>query len=118
MVCTPEAASLTLVGNLLHLQVANRLDPFNQLSVDVPDALIQVTEKESLTQYRAASEAPAALADIGDQWVRSGEAVALRIPGALSPAEYNFLLSPAHTEYANIISQAVPVDFRFDERLK
>lgn len=50
MICTPDAASLTLVGNLLHLQVANRLDPFNQLSVDVPDALIQVTEKESLPQ--------------------------------------------------------------------
>lgn len=50
--------------------------------------------------------------------MRRGEAVALRIPGALSPAEYNYLLSPAHPEYANIISQAVPVDFRFDERLK
>ncbi|WP_064556431.1 RES family NAD+ phosphorylase [Buttiauxella noackiae] len=118
MVYTSEAASLTMLGTLVHLHAANLLDSFTLLSVDVPDALIQVTGKESLTQYRAASEAPSALADIGDQWVRSGEAVALRIPSALSPVEYNFLLSPAHTEYANIISQAVPVDFRFDERLK
>lgn len=118
MVCTPEAASLTLVGNLLHLQVANLLDSFTLLSVDVPDELIQVIERESLPQNQAASEAPAALADIGDQWVRRGEAVALRIPSALSPVEYNFLLSPTYPEYANIISQAIPVDFRFDERLK
>jgi hypothetical protein len=55
MVCTPEAASLTLAGNLVHLHVANRLDPFTLLSVDVPDALIQVTEKESLPQSWAAS---------------------------------------------------------------
>jgi RES domain-containing protein len=50
--------------------------------------------------------------------VRSGEAVALRIPSALSPVEYNYLLNPAHPEYASIIRDAVTVDFRFDERLK
>ena len=102
----------------MHLHAANLLDSFTLLSVDVPDELIQVIEKESLPQSWAASEAPSALADIGDQWVRSGEAVALRIPSALSPVEYNFLLSPAHSEYAKIISQVVPVDFRFDELLK
>lgn len=118
MVYTSDAASLTMLETLVHLHAANRLDPFTLLSVDVPDELIPVTEKESLPQNWAASEAPSALADIGDQWVRRGETVALRIPRALSLVEYNYLLSPAHTEYANIISQAVPVDFRFDERLK
>lgn len=118
MVYTSEAASLTMLETLVHLHAANLLDSFTLLSVDVPDALIQVIEKEILPQNWAASEAPSLLADIGDQWVRSGEAVALRIPSALSPVEYNFLLNPVHPEYAKIISQAVPVDFRFDERLK
>lgn len=118
MVYTSEAASLTMLETLVHLHAANLLDSFTLLSVDVPDALIQVIERESLPQSWAASEAPSALADIGDQWIRSGEAVALRIPSALSPVEYNYLLNPVHPEYAAIVSQAVPVDFHFDERLK
>ncbi|WP_064519598.1 RES family NAD+ phosphorylase [Buttiauxella gaviniae] len=118
MVYTSEATSLTMLETLVHLHAANLLDSFTLLSVDVPDTLIQVIEKESLPQNWAAPEAPAALANIGDQWVRRGEAVSLRIPSALSPVEYNYLLSPAHPEYVAIVSQAIPVDFHFDERLK
>lgn len=118
MVYTSEAASLTMLETLVHLHAASLLDSFTLLSVDVPDELIQVIERESLLKNWAASEAPSALADIGDQWVRSGEAVALRIPSALSPVEYNFLLNPAHPEYAKIVRDAVTVGFRFDERLK
>lgn len=121
MVYTSEAASLTMLETLVHLHAANLLDSFTLLSVEVPDELIQIIERESLPPSWAASEAPSALADIGDQWVRSGEAVALRIPSALSPVEYNYLLNPAHPAhpaYAKIIAQAVPVGFRFDERLK
>lgn len=118
MVYTSEAASLTMLETLVHLHAASLLDYFTLLSVDVPDELIQVIERESLLKNWAASEAPSALADIGDQWVRSGEAVALRIPSALSPEEYNFLLNPAHPEYAKIVRDAGTVGFRFDERLK
>lgn len=118
MVYTSEAASLTMLETLVHLHAANLLDSFTLLSVDVPDELIQIIERENLPPSWAASEAPSALADIGDQWVRSGEALALRIPSALSPVEYNYLLNPAHAAYASIVRDAVTVDFRFDERLK
>lgn len=118
MVYTSEAASLTMLETLVHLHAANLLDSYTLLSVEVPDELVQIIERESLPPGWAASEAPSALADIGDQWVRSGEAVALRIPSALSPVEYNYLLNPAHPAYASIVRDAVTVDFRFDERLK
>ena len=101
MVYTSEAASLTMFETLVHLHTANLLDTFTLLSVDVPDELIQAIDAESLPENWAASEAPSVLAEIGDQWIRSGEAVALRIPSALSPVEYIFLLNPAHPEYAN-----------------
>jgi RES domain-containing protein len=118
MVYTSEAASLTMLETLVHLHAANLLDSFTLLSVEVPDELMQVIERESLPQSWAASEAPSVLADIGDQWARCGEAVALRIPSALSPVEYNYLLNPAHPAYQTIVRDAVTVDFRFDERLK
>lgn len=118
MVYTSEAASLTMLETLVHLHAASLLDSFTLLSVEVPDERVQEIDSTILPDNWAASEAPAVLAEIGDQWVRSGEAVALRIPSALSPVEYNFLLSPVHPEYARIVRNAVTVDFRFDERLK
>lgn len=118
MVYTSEAASLTMLETLVHLHAASLLDSFTLLSVEVPDERVQEIDRTILPESWAASEAPAVLAEIGDQWVRSHEAVALRIPSALSPVEYNFLLNPAHPEYAKIVRDAVTVDFRFDERLK
>lgn len=118
MVYTSEAASLTMLETLVHLHAANLLDSFTLLSVDVPDELIQRIEKQVLPENWAASEAPSVLAEIGDQWAKSTEAVALRIPSALSPMEYNYLLNPAHPEYPKIARDAVTVNFRFDERLK
>ena len=118
MVYTSEAASLTMLETLVHLHAANLLDSFTLLSVEVPNELIQEIKRESLPDNWMASEAPSVLAEMGDQWTRSGEAVALRIPSALSPVEYNFLLNPAHPEYPLIVRDAVTVHFQFDERLK
>lgn len=107
-----------MLETLVHLHAANLLDTFTLLLIDVPDALIQRIDVGQLPVDWAASEAPVALAQAGDEWVARAEAVALRIPSALSPVEYNFLLNPAHPQFSAIIARAKPVTFRFDERLK
>jgi len=50
--------------------------------------------------------------------VESGDAVALRVPSALSPVEFNYLLNPRHPQFLSIVSRAVKIDFQFDSRLK
>lgn len=118
MVYASEAASLTMLETLVHLHAASLLDSFSLLSVEVDDALIQMIDTRSLPAAWADPQAPAELATIGDRWVESGDAVALRVPSALSPVEFNFLLNPQHPEFYAIITQAIKIDLTLDRRLK
>ena len=52
----------------------------------------------------------------GDEWIRSGETVALLVPSAAIRGEWNVLLNPAHSEYARITFQN-PAPFEFDSRM-
>lgn len=56
------------------------------------------------------------LARIGDGWVRSASSAVLAVPSAIIPEELNFLLNPAHPDFAEI-SIGQPHDFEFDRRL-
>ena len=53
---------------------------------------------------------------VGDDWVSRGASLLLRVPSAVVPGEWNYLLNPAHPEF-DASSLAPPERFRFDERL-
>jgi RES domain-containing protein len=53
--------------------------------------------------------------EIGDRWLRQGSSAVLSVPSVVS-GERNFLVNPAHPEFARItLHDAVP--FRLDVRL-
>ena len=43
-----------------------------------------------------------ATADIGTDWVNSGQSVALRVPSVLTRGEFNVLINPAHADLKRI----------------
>jgi hypothetical protein len=53
---------------------------------------------------------------IGHAWLRSKASAVLRVPSVPIPEESNFLLNPAHAEFAKL-AIGTPKDFRFDPRL-
>ena len=73
---------------------------------------------ERLLDNWASEDAPAELALYGDNWAESGSSIALRIPSALSPVEFNYLLNPAHPELFDLMATVKKIPFRFDSRLK
>lgn len=61
-------------------------------------------------------DSPAALREIGDSWLRRAETACLRVPSAIVPEEFNYLLNPRHPDFEKItIGLAEP--FSFDRRL-
>ncbi|MBK9113602.1 MAG: RES family NAD+ phosphorylase [Nitrospira sp.] len=52
---------------------------------------------------------------LGSEWVRAQTSVVLRVPSALIPVEFNYLLNPAHSDFRRII-WADPVPFSLDPR--
>ena len=57
-----------------------------------------------------------ALRDLGGNWVREKRTVALRVPSAVVPEEWNVLLNPAHPSFSRVaIGESRP--FRYDQRM-
>lgn len=56
-------------------------------------------------------------ANFGAAWAREQRSAALRVPSAVVPGEFNYLLNPAHPDFARVkIGKAEP--FSFDPRLR
>lgn len=53
---------------------------------------------------------------LGDDFLRSGRAVALRVPSVIAPFSRNVILNPAHPMIARVAVQMID-DFAFDRRL-
>ncbi len=52
----------------------------------------------------------------GAEWVRARRSAALRVPSAVVPGEFNYLLNPAHPQFAKV-KIGKPEPFSFDPRL-
>jgi RES domain-containing protein len=52
----------------------------------------------------------------GDDWIRAGKTVAMLVPSAAIPGEWNVLLNPVHSDFTAIEFQE-PQPFQFDMRM-
>jgi RES domain-containing protein len=53
---------------------------------------------------------------IGDNWVAAGRSAVLKIPSAIVPNEFNYLLNPGHPRFG-LIRRGRPQLFKVDARL-
>jgi RES domain-containing protein len=55
--------------------------------------------------------------NLGDSWISKADTAVLQVPSAIIPEESNYLLNPAHADYAQIkLLRTEP--FEFDARIK
>jgi RES domain-containing protein len=83
---------------------------------DIPDVMIKHVKTAEMPNgwnripYTSASQ------KMGDQWLKSGGAVAFKIPSVVVPVEFNYLINPLHPEFKKIrISE--PQELMVDGRL-
>lgn len=62
------------------------------------------------------ADPPAALREIGENWLRRAETACLRVPSAIVPEESNYLLNPQHPDFGKL-TIGLPEPFNFDRRL-
>jgi RES domain-containing protein len=65
----------------------------------------------------AASIESTAARKFGDQWVTEKRSVALRLPSAVIPSEFIYLLNPAHLDFSRAVQLGKGVDVFLDPRL-
>jgi len=53
----------------------------------------------------------------GDAWAHSNVSAVLRVPSAVSPFSYNYLLNLDHPDFDKLVARTLVGPYRYDERL-
>lgn len=117
IVYAATSPSLAALEVLVHVDPAIAPRDLCLLTLQIPDEL-------GLLHWHAAdlppdwqdTPAPAALQDLGTDWLVSRRSGLLRVPSAVMPVEDNLLLNPSHPDIARV-SVVATQPFVFDRRL-
>jgi RES domain-containing protein len=117
IIYTSETRSLALAENLVHLPLKKFTSVTHSLlAISLPDDYsIKKIFPSQLPKDWNIYPAPASLALIGDQWIKSLESLVLRVPSAAVLGEFNYLINPKHKEFKDIKWRIE--NFPYDERI-
>jgi RES domain-containing protein len=112
--CSPSLAMLEFVCNtsgiaqvkqtsLLTLKFPDNIDYETITLNDLPDDWQQVPSPDSMRR-------------IGDRWLNANKTLGLKVPSAVMPVEFNFLINPAHKDFSKLIVDSI-VPMNVDSRI-
>ena len=84
--------------------------------VEWPDRFTEIFPLEKLPANWRIHPPPMETRQIGDRWAKERRSAVLALPSAVSPADTNFLLNPAHRDFEHVCISS-SIDFEFDQRL-
>jgi RES domain-containing protein len=89
---------------------------FLELEVDLPAPPHTVERKHLPPNWQLDAQRPVTQA-LGLDWLRAVSELALRVPTAVLPREYNLLLNPQHPDFSRRVRIVAEEAFRPDGRL-
>ena len=112
-----ETRSLALLEFSVNVQLQNILRNLNMVVLDIPDAYREIDIADLPGNWRD-SPAPASTKDFGSGILKNNNSTAIiKIPSAVIPQEFNYLINPAHISIAQC--KVVDIsDFIYDVRIK
>lgn len=116
LVYVSESRALAVVEVLANAENPERLTqiPWVLVPAELPAALVEKPARypESWRKF------PHTLAtqEFGREWAKELRSAALRVPSAVVPGEFNYLLHPAHPDFKHV-KIGKPEAFAFDPRL-
>jgi RES domain-containing protein len=117
LVYAAESRALTVVEVLANVDDVETL--FDVAWVLIPaDVPVELIERPSrLPDNWRDFPHPLETQTLGMEWVRTKRSAVLRVPSAVVPGEWNYLLNPAH-EHFKRIEIGPPESFAFDPRIR
>ena len=112
-----ESPPGALLERLVHLEIDPEDIPttYQLLAVDIPDNTLfeNVDADELPPEWR---ERDAVTQSAGDRWLQGGRTALLRVPSAITPHTFNWLLNPRHPDAASATVTDIVIA-PFDPRL-
>lgn len=116
MVYTAGSVSLAVLEILVHLENTDVLPAYSLCAVHFDDTVVTNLDRARLPPNWRDSPSPPELLTIGDAWIASGKSAVLEVPSAIVESESNYLINPAHPDFASVVIEPSQ-PFTFDPRL-
>lgn len=108
--------SLAMLEMLVHLESQELLRRYVIYEITLDTAWVTTVAPDDLPGTWRDSPPPPAVQHVGDRWLEQGQSAALRVPSAVVPTEWNYLLNPLHADFVRTtIGAKQPIEF--DPRL-
>lgn len=110
-----EYISLSVLEMLVHTQFKDFFIELSLLNISIPDT---VEIKEIKLQKMKADwiEDYSYTKFIGNEFIKSGDGLILKVPSAIVNEEHNFIINPAHSDFKKIKIFSIK-NFKTDKRL-
>jgi len=117
VVYAASTTSLAILEIVVH-GVEPLLEHYVAIPVEFNESFVSEVNADALPSGWRAFPAPFELKRIGDEWVESGNSAVLRVPSAVVPHEWNYVLSPEHEDFERMAighSIGLETDLRLPE---
>jgi RES domain-containing protein len=101
---------------LVHVPDRRYLSAYVAIAVEIPDALIEPLEHLPNDWRRLPEPYPESTQRLGTAWVQSLRSLALQVPSAIVPSEFNLVLNPKHPDMPKL-TFGQPEPLNLDPRL-
>jgi len=118
VIYTAATRALACLENVVHRSGEGLQDLFRVMVIDIPDNLpLETIEPTTLPTDWFDFHQYIVCQRLGGDWLQRGRSAILRVPSAIIPNEWNYLLNPAHPDFSRIrLVRTEP--FTFDPRIK
>ena len=111
-----SSRALAVLEVLVHLQPLFTPSNFCLAEIKVPDDSILALDIDTLPQNWNDISPPAVLKEIGNQFIKEGKYLMMKVPSSVVYEESNYLINPMHPDIKKVsIVDTHP--FNFDRRL-
>lgn len=117
VIYTASSRALACLENLVHRSGEGLNGNFKITVINVPNDVSseQVSDDELPDMWFKRSEF-SICRKIGDEWIKNGNSLLLRVPSSIIRDETNVLINPNHPEFKTVEVTDIG-DFEFDKRL-
>jgi RES domain-containing protein len=114
---TSESRALAVLEYTVNVNIDDIPRALTITTLDIPDHSLRELKIPELPGDWSAAPSPASTKTFGTALLQKAEHLVLKIPSAVIPAEFNYLINPNHKDSAGISIVDVQ-DFVYDIRIK
>ncbi len=116
LVYAADYPAAAILEQLVQTSSVASLPIYNLFRVTLSETMVSVIDHNTLPGTWRDPERDPAVQAIGDTWVAKRTSLALKVPSAVAPHHVNYLLNPAHPDFATLTIAALE-RFALDPRL-